>query len=106
MLDRRDVVARFEQARRCPGIEPGDATPELFQAQFAPREVFQIQIRDFDFAASRRFQLPTKFHHSIVENVNNMHNEMSTRKLQFFSKAYRFAGTIDFYTIVMTRHYN
>src|SRR5438552_8114009 len=100
MLDRRDVVARFEQARRCPGIEPGDATPELLHPQFAPREVLQIQIRDFDLAASRRFQLPTKFHYSIVENVKSGHSELAPRMLRFFFEADRLAGIVEFHDTI------
>src|SRR2546430_7689466 len=98
MLDRRDVIARFQQARRRPGIEPGDAAPELFHPQFAPLEVLQIQIRDFDFAAPRRFQLPTKFHYSIVENVKSGHSELAPRMLRFFFEADCLAGRSEEHT--------
>src|SRR5256885_14389303 len=97
MLDRRDVIACLEQARRCSSVKPGDATPELFYPKFAPLEVLQIQICDFDLAAPGRFQLAAKFHHSIVENVKSGHRELASWMLRFFLEADRLAGTVEFH---------
>src|SRR2546423_6334760 len=50
-LDRRDVIARFEQAGLSPGIEPRHSASAGLYVQFVSAKIDQVQIGDLKFAS-------------------------------------------------------
>src|SRR4030095_4838792 len=95
MLDRRNVIARFQQRRGCSGIQPRHPAAKQFYVQFAVFEVKQIQIGDLQFAACRWTQGAAKIHDFMVVNIKTRHSKSALWLLWFFLEANRFPFGIE-----------
>src|SRR5882724_3624913 len=89
MLDRRDVISRFEQTRLGSSIEPGHAATERFHVQLVSFEINRIQICDLQLVACGGLQLPAELDHAAVVNVETGNREIALRLLRFFLEAQR-----------------
>src|SRR5262245_46088110 len=69
LLDRLDVIRRLYQRFVRAGIEPRDATSQLFDVQLLSFEVRAIDIGDFELAASGWLQLPGDVDHLVVVEI-------------------------------------
>src|SRR5512141_3157291 len=54
LLERRDELARLEQAVVGAGIEPGIATAHDLDAELPLAQIDRIEVRDLEFATRRR----------------------------------------------------
>src|SRR4051812_13963278 len=95
MLDRCDVIARFEQTGLRSGIQPGHTATKQFHLKLVPFQIEQIQIGDLQFAARRGFQAPAKIDNFRVVYVKTWNGELRLGLLRFFLEADRAAVAIE-----------
>jgi hypothetical protein len=87
MLDRRDVISRFEQAGLRPRVEPRHSATQWFYMELVLLKIERIQIRDLEFLPRRGTKLPAEFDHAFVVNIQSRDREIAFRMLRFFLEA-------------------
>src|ERR1700726_4547510 len=88
MLDRGNVIGRFQQANLGAGIQPGHAATEQFHVKLLLFEIKQVEIGDLKFTTRRRTQRSAQIDDLIVVNIKARNGKVRFRLLGFFLQTY------------------
>ena len=78
-------------------IEPGKAAAQPVYAQLAAPQILDVYIRDLQFAAGRRFQIPRDRHNLVVINVKTGNRVIALGLLRFLLDGNGLSSAVEFH---------
>ena len=77
-------VGSINKALVCSSVQPSEALTQQFHIQSTIFQINAVQISDFEFAARRRFQVFSKFDHTVIIEVQTSHAVVTLRMFWLF----------------------